>query len=180
MVMNPFVAAKFPNQTTERGFARRLPVEITMANDLPIMLEGARAHSWYSDVLLYFLDEHSYQPEVVDASGNRGVWIAGDGRADIIMRSEWPVDHLRITARSSVPTTFTVSIGAAQSQIPIVPDKAVTFDVPASGVRDLGSYAYLISAQSSGSFTPQLVNPALKDSRNLGVLMQFIAVPAGK
>ena len=48
-IVNPFVAVKSPNQTTERGFARRLPVELTMANDLPIMLECARAHAWFSD-----------------------------------------------------------------------------------------------------------------------------------
>ena len=32
MLMNPFVAAKSPYLTTERGFARWLPVEVTMAN----------------------------------------------------------------------------------------------------------------------------------------------------
>jgi hypothetical protein len=180
MVMNPFAAAKFPNQTTERGFARRLPVEITMANDLPVMLEGGRAHSWYSDVLLYFLDEHAYQPEVVDQAGDKGIWIAGDGRADIIMRCEWPIDHLRVTVRSSVPTSFIMSVGGPQLQIPVVADRPATFDVPVSGVRDLRSYAYLISAQSTGAFTPQLLNPALKDPRNLGALMQFTAIPAAK
>ena len=154
MLMNPFVAAKFPNQTTERGFARRLPVEITMANDLPIMLEGARAHSWYSDVLLYFLDEHAYQPEVVDANGNKGVWIAGDGRADIVMRCEWPIDHLRITARSSVPTTFYVSIGGAQSYVwrCCRTSRSRSMCRPRASAT-LRSYAYLLSAQSSGAFT---------------------------
>ena len=112
MLVNPFVAAKSPYLATERGFARWLPVEVTMANDLPIMLiEGPRAHSWFNDVLLYFLDEHAYPPEVIDAAGHTGVWIAGDGRADIIMRSDWPIDHLRMTVESRVPTVFIVSAG---------------------------------------------------------------------
>ncbi len=180
MLVNPFVAAKFPNQTTERGFARRLPVEVTMANDLPIMLEGARAHSWYSDVLLYFLDEHVYQPEVVDREGHQGVWIAGDGRADILMRSEWPIDHLRMTVESPVRTVFIVSAGGRASRIALVPGQPATFDVPVSGVRDLRSYAYLLSAQSTEGFTEHLRNPASEDKRNLGVLMRFTAIPAGK
>lgn len=180
MLVNPFVAAKFPNQTTERGFARRLPVEVTMANDLPIMLEGARAHSWYSDVLLYFIDEHAYQPEVVDREGHQGVWIAGDGRADILMRSEWPIDHLRMTAESPVRTVFIVSAGGRASRIALVPGQPATFDVPASGVRDLRSYAYLLSAQSTEGFTEHLRNPASEDKRNLGVLVRFTAIPAGK
>jgi hypothetical protein len=177
MLVNPFVAAKFPNQTTERGFARRLPVELTMANDLPIMLEGVRAHSWFSDVLMYFLDEHAHNPETIDAEGHQGVWIAGDGRADILVRCEWPIDHLTVTARSPVKTTFIVSMGAAEARVALEPGKPATFDLPASGVRDLRSYAYLLSARSTEGFTPHLLDPANEDNRNLGVLMQFKAIP---
>ena len=178
MLVNPFVAAKFPNQTTERGFARRLPVELTMANDLPIMLEGTRAHAWFSDVLLYFLDEHAYQPETIDREGHQGVWIAGDGRADMLMRCEWPIDHLAVTAQSPIRTTFIISAGGSESRIELTPGKPVAFDVPAEGVRDQNSYAYLLSARSTEGFTEHLRNPASTDYRNLGVLMQFRAVSA--
>ena len=178
MVVNPFVAAKFPNQTTERGFARRLPVELTMANDLPIMLEGVRAHSWFNGVLMYFLDEHAYNPETVDAQGHQGVWIAGGGRADILVRCDWPIDHLEMTAESREPTVFTVSMGGAETEARLEPDKPRSFNVPAAGVRDLRSYAYLLRAQSTGGFTPHLQDPAVDDKRNLGVLIRFTAVPA--
>jgi hypothetical protein len=181
MLVNPFVAAKSPYLTTERGFARWLPVEVTMANDLPIMLaEGPRAHTWFSDVLLYFLDEHAYPPDVIDRDGHTGIWVAGDGRADIIMRSEWPIDHLRMTVESRVPTVFIVSAGGSQVRVPLVPDKPVTFDVPASGVRDFRSHAYLLSARSTEAFIEHLRNPESKDDRNLGALMRFTAIPAGK
>jgi hypothetical protein len=175
MLLNPFVAAKHPSETTERGFARRLPVELTMANDLPIMLESGRAHAWFSDVLMYFLDEHAHTPEKVDAEGHEGVWIAGNGRADILVRSEWPVDHLTITARSPIRTTFIVSMGRAESRVSLDPDRPVTFDVPAAGVRDLRSYAYLLSARSTEGFTPHLRDPGNPDRRNLGVLIRFTA-----
>jgi len=176
MLLNPFVAAKHPSETTERGFARRLPVELTMANDLPIMLEGGRAHAWFSDVLMYFLDEHAHTPEKIDADGHEGVWIAGNGRADILVRSEWPIDHLTITARSPIRTTFVVSMGGAESRVILEPDRPVTFDLPAAGVRDLRSYAYLLKARSLEGFTPHLRDPSNPDSRNLGVLIQFTAV----
>jgi hypothetical protein len=181
LLVNPFVAAKSPYLATERGFARWLPVEITMANDLPIALvAGPRAHSWFNDVLLYFLDEHAYPPEVIDAEGHAGVWVAGDGRADMIMRSDWRIDHLRMTVESRVPTVFIVSAGAAQVKVPLTPDKPVTFDLPTSGVRDFTSYAYLLSARSTDGFTEHLRNPESTDYRNLGVLMRFTAVPAAK
>jgi hypothetical protein len=177
MLMNPFVAAKFPNQTTERGFARRLPVELTMANDLPIMLEGLRAHSWFSDVLMYFLDEHAHNPETIDAEGHQGIWIAGDGRADILVRCDWPIDHLAVTAVSPIKTTFFISMGGAESRVALEPGKPATFNVPAAGVRDLRSYAYLLTAQSTDGFTPHLLDPTNPDNRNLGVLIRFTAVP---
>lgn len=178
MLVNPFVAAKFPNQTTERGFARRLPVELTMANDLPIMLEGPRAHSWFNDVLMYFLDTHAYNPEVVDKDGHQGVWIAGDGRADILVRCEWPIDHLTMTVTAPMRTTFIVSMGAGQRTVALEPHKPVTFDLPASGVRDLNSHAYLLSARSTEGIAPCLVDPSSTDCRNLGAVITFRAVPA--
>jgi hypothetical protein len=177
MLVNPFVAAKFTYETTERGFARRLPVEVTMANDLPVMLDSLRTHIWFSDVLLYFLDRHAYVPEVVEPPDGRAIWIAGDGRADILVRSEWPIDHLTVTAETRIPTTFRVSMGGAESRIPMLPGKPVTFDVGAAGVRGLNSYAYLLSASSSDGFTPHLLDPGSDDYRNLGVMMRFKAVP---
>jgi hypothetical protein len=108
------------------------------------------------------------------------VWVAGDGRADIIMRSDWAIDHLQMTVESRVPTVFIVSAGSTPTRIPLLPDKPVTFDVPASGVRDFSSYAYLLSARSTEGFTEHLRNPESTDYRNLGVLMRFTAIPAGK
>jgi hypothetical protein len=180
MLANPFVIAKAPFQLTERGFARRLPVEITMANDLPIALEVTRAHVWFSDVLLYLLDEHAYRPEKIDAEGHEGLWIAGDGRADILVRSDWPIDHLRVTAYSPIRTVVVMSMGGIETSVPLEPEKPATFDVPASGVRDEHSHAYLLSARSTEAFTPHLRDPSSTDTRNLGALLRFAAVPKNK
>jgi hypothetical protein len=85
-----------------------------------------------------------------------------------------------MTVESRVPTVFIVSAGDGQMRIPLTPDRPVTFDVPASGVRDATSQAYLLSARSTEGFTEHLRNPESKDYRNLGVLMRFTAIPAGK
>jgi hypothetical protein len=180
LVLNPFVAAKLPIQSTERGAARRLPVELTMANDLPVALDVSRAHVLYSEnpvVLLYFLDERSYIPDKI-AVEPRALWVSGSGRSDIIVRTEQPLDHLRITAESPIRTVFTASAGAATSRVPIVPGQPAVFDVPASGVRGLKSYAYLLSVQSSEGFTEHLRVPSSDDKRNLGVMIRFTAVLA--
>lgn len=178
MLLNPFYAAKFPQVTAQRGFVRRLPVELTMANDLPIMLDAQRSHLWYADVLMYFLDEHAYGPEVVAPDGTKGIWIAGDGRADMIVRSEWPIDHLHMTVVSPISTVFIVSAGRSESRVTLLPGKPAVIDVAASGVRGFNSYEYLLSARSTEAFTPHLQDPSSTDQRNLGALMTFIAVPA--
>ena len=180
MVVNPFVSAKFPIQSTERGAVRRLPVELTMANDLPVALDVSRAHVLYSEnpvVLLYFLDTHSYIPDRI-AIEPKVVWVAGSGRSDIVLRTERPLDHLKMTAESPIKTVFTVSAGGAVSRVPVVPGQVASFDVPASGVRGLKSYAYLLSVRSSEGFTEHLRTPSSDDKRNLGVMIRFTAVLA--
>lgn len=167
MLLNPFVAAKFTWETTQRGFARRLPVELTMANDLPVMLDtslrGRIPYGADPQLLLYFLDQHAYPPEPA------GMWVAGDGRAEIIARCEVIVDHLTVTAVSPIRTTLSMSMGKETVTRQLEPRKPVTFDVPASGVRGLNSYAYLLTALSSDGFTPRFLDPTSRDNRNLSV-----------
>ena len=184
ILLNPFVSAKNTWEIAERGFARRLPVELTMANDLPVALaQPSRAHIPYGrdpDVLLYFLDRHAFPPEPVgkgpDGSNVYAMWISGAGRADIIVRSDHALDHLTVTVESPIRTTFIANGGAGDVKNDIVPGHSVTFDLPVSGVRGLDSYAYLLSAQSSDGFIPSVRDPHSTDGRNLGVLMRFQAV----
>ena len=124
-------------------------------------------------MFLYFLDKHAYPPEP------DGMWIGGDGRADIIVRTVDPVHHLRVTAFSPIQTVLTISAGGAVSTVPIVPRTSITFDVPAGGgVRGSSGWSYLLSAQSSEGFTPRLQDPNLKDDRNLGVQIKLQVVTA--
>jgi hypothetical protein len=179
MVVNPFYSAKFTYEAPARGFARRLPVELSMANDLPVRLDDSRSHVPFANTLLYFLDERSYLPEQAGSDPNeRSVWVSGAGRTDILVRTERRPDRLAMTAQSPIETSFTVSAGAATKVIPLEPGKPVTFDVPVSSVRGLESYAFLLSARSSGGFTPHLQDTNSRDFRNLGVLITFNAVDA--
>ncbi len=174
MLINPFVAAKFTWEAPEHGFARKLPVELTIANDLPVMLDTSiRGRVLYTrdpTVLLYFLDKHAYPPEP------DGMWIAGDGRADIIFRTDYPVRYLNMRAHSPIHTVLTVSAGRDQISVPVTPGKETTLQLPVSGVRGLNSYAYLLHAQSSQGFVPHLLDPSSNDNRNLGVQISFTPV----
>jgi hypothetical protein len=152
---------------------RRLPVELTMVNDLPINLEGSRAHIPYRNdplMLLYFLDQNAFPPEPT------GMWVSGGGRADIIVRTNQPIDHLAVSAESPIPTRLTVSMGAGAVTVALTPGRVSTFAVAASGVHYVQSYAYLMSARSSEGFVPHVFDLQSRDYRNLGALMRFQAI----
>jgi hypothetical protein len=181
ILLNPFIAAKYPYLTTERGAARRLPVELSMLTDLPVMLAGpTRARIPYGHnptMLLYFLDQNSFPPEPP------GMWVAGGRRTDIVVHTNDRLDHLAVEAESPIATVLTVSMGAERVVVPLTPGKVATFNVPARGVlyeRYVRSYAYLLSARSSEGFVPVIRDPtaASRDYRNLGALMRFAAVIA--
>lgn len=181
ILLNPFAAAKYPYLVTERGAARRLPVELSMLTDLPVMLAGpTRARIPYGHdptMLLYFLDQNSFPPEPP------GMWVAGGRRTDVVVHTNDRLDHLAVEAESPIATVLTVSMGAGRVVVPLTPGKVATFNVPARGVlyeRYVRSYAYLLSASSSEGFVPAIRDPnaAVHDYRNLGALMRFAAVPA--
>lgn len=184
MLIDPFTAAKFPYLLTEKGPARRFPVELTMAESLPVRLaQPLRGHVLYywcscpapdtqrdPGVLLYFLDQNAWPPEP------NGMWISGSGRADIIVRSAWPIDHLEVEAESPIHTVLTVALGAEPMTITIEPKKTYTFNLKAAGVRGYGDYNYLMTTHSTEAFVPHLLEPANMDYRNLGAQLRFRAV----
>jgi hypothetical protein len=189
ILLNPFASGSRPWEITERGFARRLPVELTMARDLPVMLaQPLRARILYRSsaateeqipgalapfVQLFFLDQKAWPPEP------DGMWVSGSGRADIIVRSVLPLDHFRFVAHSLIRTTVIISAGGAEVRVSLEPGIEQTFELPAKGgVRGFQNHSYLMSVQSTDGFVPRLLNPASLDDRNLGVQLRFEAFNA--
>jgi len=172
MLVSPMTAAKFTYLTTEKGLARRLPVEMTMYQDLPIMLDITRARIPYRDdprMLLYFLDQNAFPPEP------EGMWVSGSGRSDILVRTVDPIEQLEVIAHSPIPTVLSVSLGGRVVSVPIAPKMPASFTVPADGLPGYDGYVYLMTVRSSEGFTPHLVDPNSPDWRNLGAQMQFRA-----
>jgi hypothetical protein len=170
MLVSPFTAAKFTWELTERGLARRLPVELTMAQDLPVMLaQPLRGRVQYGHdpfLLLYFLDQNSWPPEP------DGMWVSGAGRSEIIVRSVDPIDHLAVEAQSPIRTRLTASLGSDEVGIQLEPNQIVTFDVPAAGIPGQFGFVYLMRVQSSEGFVPHL-RDGNGDYRNLGAQLRF-------
>ena len=175
ILVNPAAAATRPYLIAEHGPARLLPVELTMANDLPLALaQPRRARIPYGEnptMLLYFLDRNAFPPE------QSGVWVSGMGRADIIVRANQQIDHLAMSAESPIRTVLRVKMGGRPISVPLEPGQMAKFNLPARGVRELYGYAYLLSATSSEGFVPALHEPSSSDQRHLSALLRFSAVP---
>ena len=121
-------------------------------------------------MLLYFLDQHAFPPEPP------GMWVAGDGRAEIIVRCE-DVDRSSDGHRVLTHSDRVLDVdGRGNSHASTRAAAAGHLRRTGPGVRGLNSYAYLMTALSSDGFTPRLQDPNSKDSRNLAVLVNFRAV----
>lgn len=170
VLVNPFVASKSPWQNPQRGLLRWLPVELTMVNDLPVMLNGSRARVPYATnpvLLLYFLDEHTYLPEP------GGLWVAGNQRSEIIIRTGEPIDRLTLTLRTSVPNEVVLSGGEGSRQLTLTPGAIATASVPVRAVATRGSFAYLFRISTTNGAVPALNDPKSNDPRYLGVFMDI-------
>jgi hypothetical protein len=184
ILMNPFASAKNTWEIAEHGFQRMLPVEVTMANDLPVMLaqppRGRIPYRYGEEVLLYFLDRNAFPPEPVgttaDGSPIFGMWVAATGRADVIVRTDFLFRTLQIEADSPIATDLSVSIGGATVHVPLVPGKVASFSVPASATPGWRDYNYLLHARTSAGFVPRLLDPKSSDNRYLGANLRLSPV----
>lgn len=177
ILVTPFASAKSTWLLTERGPSRWLPVELTMANDLPVMrAEQRRGRVHYgpydeNGFLLYFLDGSSWPPEP------EGIWVSGYGRTEIIVRTVKPIRRLAVEMQSPISTTVTVAIGAPSTMVKLTPNQVERMEIPAAGVRGLNSYAYLLTVKSTNGFVPHLIDSKNADSRYLGAQLRFTMPP---
>ena len=176
ILINPFVAAKQPYLNVERGPLRLLPVELTMVNDLPIMLDARRARVRYGQdptLLLYYLDHNASLPEPP------GIWVTGGRQADLIVRTDHrPLETVQVTLTSRVANWVKVELGGDSISVELEAGRPRTVTLKPSGVYARRSWAYLLSVEARDGFIPHLMEPDSRDQRYLGVAVRLDATPA--
>ena len=173
ILANPFVASKQPWRNPQQGALRLLPVELTAAYDLPAMLRASRCGIPYGrdgQFQLCYLDENVHPPEA------GGLWIAGEARADIIIRSSDPIDQLSVSLRAPIANVARVRSGGEGHVIEMQPGVPAEVRLEPFGLRARYAYAYLISVEVDRGFVPRLVTPGSGDSRFLGAQINLNAV----
>ncbi len=166
ILATPFVSARQPYLNVQQGAFRWLPVELTMVNDLPIMVDQVRSRVVYQEdptVLLYFLNDDAYLPE-----GSR-IWIGGGSHGDIIMRTDGPITSLRVTLSAPVDNEVTVRIGGSEATVDVQAGVPTQVTLTPRGVFSRESWAYLLSVTTRDGFR----SPSLTDSRYLGVALRL-------
>jgi hypothetical protein len=164
---DPVAVAWRPGIASSQGPARYLPVELTMVNDLPVMLTADRGRVPYGqppdDVLLYFLDDNAWLPEP------EGIWVTGGARADLIVRSGEPIRRVSVPLRSLRPTRVTVSVSGVSRMAEVKPGAVTVLTLPVTGaVYARRSYSFVLSVEAEACIAPSVIEAGSTDQRCLG------------
>jgi hypothetical protein len=171
LVLNPYYTARFPYFNLDHGAVRLLPIELTLVNDLPIMLERNRVQIRYGsnpELSLYLLDRNAYPPEPA------GVWFAGRRRGDVIVRAFEKLSSMRLRVTSAVDGDVWLSFAGQDTTLEMKRGQSVevTFTDPEGVYSDRG-YGYVLSVKPSNGTVPKNNDPTTSDRRFLGALVNM-------
>ena len=171
LVLNPYYTARFPYYNLDHGAVRMLPIELTLVNDLPVMLDRNRVQIQYGSdpvLSLYLLDRNAYAPEPA------GLWFAGRRRADVIVRTTEELAAMKVRVSTPIEIDVEVSFAGEGTTLQMKPGEPVevTFTDPA-GVYAQRGYGYVLTVRPGDGLVPKNHDPATKDKRFLGALLQL-------
>jgi len=171
LVLNPFFTARYPYYNLDHGAVRLLPIELTMVNDLPVMLDRNRVQIKYGadpELSLYLLDRNAYPPEPA------GLWFAGRRRGDVVVRTPEKLTSMRLRVTSAVDGDVRVSFAGQQTTLAMKRGETVevTFADPEGVYADRG-YGYVLSVKPSEGTVPRNNDPKTNDRRFLGALVNM-------
>lgn len=162
----PFASSKAPWRWADAPTLRELPIELTMVDNLPVRLSPEARIPFGLDpqVLLYFMDDRASTPE------GHGLWVHGDGTAEIIVRADHPLGRLKVTWHSPIDNRVWVSINGRRADTALEAGRPETvFLQVGPGVTGAnGSQGYVLRLHADRGFHAQQFDPGSKDVRNLG------------
>jgi hypothetical protein len=181
LVLNPFYTSLFPYKHAMSGPLRLLPVELTNVNDLPTNTNRDQTMFGYGQDLpgvegylqLYHLDDNMYLKE---ADGS--VWIRGDARAEMLIKTDQPFARLQLTFRAGpVPASATVTLGGETREVTLPSAGAtavVQFPLPPGFLykKDAdqpAKHVWVMAITAGKGFVPVQLDPSSRDKRYLGI-----------
>ncbi|MGE0866797.1 MAG: hypothetical protein AB7P34_23070 [Vicinamibacterales bacterium] len=198
IVSNPFYASTHPAEHSKSGLYRRLPIELTMVNDLPVNLQPDRHRQPLGGtppVFAYFIDDNIYNRE------GDAFWVKGESHADLLLRA--PIEpeataagvqealSLRIEKLTVIlesgprPNRVTIDTGTGRRVVELAASSQQIIEVEMPpGVPYKyhpvypTNYVYSVSIESATGFVPMFESGA-PDGRFLGVMVRLIPTYGG-
>lgn len=174
ILFNPYFSSEHPWQQPSTGLFRWLPIELTMMNDLPVMVDPGRGHVVFGNdprILLYFMDDASWPTE-------EGFWVGGVADTEIVVRTGERLHGLTLTVTAPQPNTVTFDAGAGRETLTLARGETAKLFLRAQPKISRGGFAFVVSARTERGFVPHLVDPASGDERFLGVDVKIAGVRA--
>jgi hypothetical protein len=177
LLIHPLTSSMRPWVNTQKGLLRLLPIEMTMINDLPVMVHTGYGHVPYGQhprLLLYFLDDKAWLPE-----GDR-IWVAGRAKTQIVIHAAEPLSRLDLSLDVLVPNQVTVEAGGDSKSIALKPGERVSVTLrPTASYCETGA-CYRLSVETTDGLEPRRTVPGSTDARFLGVEMRLSATTAAR
>ena len=189
ILLNPFYSSFHPGEHLKAGAQRWLPLELTLLQDLPMVVNPDRSKRLLGGtppVLAYFPDDNAYNPE------GDSFWVKGKSRAEIILRAPVvdagsgqfvtkAIRRLGVEIQNGeLADRVTVSTGRESRTLEMKPEEvavlhlAVEDGVPYYRIEQPTSFVYTVSIKTSSGFVPFLVVPGSSDSRFLGARVRLV------
>ncbi len=177
ITLNPFYSAFYPAAHASRGLLRLLPVEESLANDLPVNTSDRAKVTFGGPIpyIVYFLDGNRYGPGP-DTGG--AFWVRGESTMEALIRGPREARRLILTLTGgAVANTVEVRAAGHTRDIQLAPDQVSTFSVPLDeGFPYPGGRIWKLAVTSGTGFVPMFARGGV-DNRFLGVQVKAELVP---
>ena len=181
ILINPFQSSSSPSLFCKKFPFTLLPVEMTLVNNFPTNTNThARRQQWgtplYDDRFLYFLDDNFHEKDPLE----NGWWTRGDRKADIILKTYFPVKELvfRLLNNPRRANEISVSVDGQVQRITLGPKEWGTLRFPVGNEFKIKNLHYhRIKIKAAKGAIPSFEVDSSREKRFLGVFFELDVMP---
>jgi len=181
ILINPFQSSSSPSLFCKKFPFTLLPVEMTLVNNFPTNTNThARRQQWgtplYDDRFLYFLDDNFHEKHPRE----NGWWTRGDRKADIILKTYFPVKELvfHLLNNPRQANEISVSVDGQVQKIALGSKEWGTLRFPVGqGVQIKDLNLHRIKIKAAKGAIPYFEIESSGEKRFLGVFFELDVIP---
>jgi hypothetical protein len=185
ILVSPFFHSHYPATHVKRLPYKLLPLEMTLVNNYPT---NTNPYAFRQEVgtppdigWLHFLDDN-FLPRLPQLN-ERGFWTRGRGRAEMVLKTYYPVKKLtfRLLNSRRMNNTAWVRVGGRKQSVTLGAKQwgTLIFDSPKPfNIKSL--FIYRITVRSQKDAIPHFEVEGSDERRHLGIYFEVDILPEGK